>query len=82
MIIPKAVEKIASPLTERFNCGVKFMGKYEGGEAYIADLPDDATIGFPEVYFYKDGKATVIGAPTSFDIIDSFVEDTNVLGIE
>lgn len=82
MNIPNAVEKAASHLTGQFDCGVKCMGKYKGKEAYIADLPDDATIGFPEVYLYRDGQVEVVEAPLSFGIIDALVEDANELGVE
>ncbi|WP_103915128.1 hypothetical protein [Xylanibacter ruminicola] len=82
MNIPNVVEKAASHLTKQFDCGVRCMGKYKGKEAYIANLPDDVTIGFPEVYLYKDGKVEVVGVPLSFDIIDAFVEDVNELDVE
>ena len=82
MNVPNAVEKAANHLTGQFDCGVKCMGKYDGKDAYMADLPDGVSIGFPEVYLYKDGQVEVIGAPMSFGIIDALVEDAGELDVE
>ena len=82
MNVPKEVINSASHLTQPYNCGIKHLGKYRGDEAFIADLPDDVTVGFPEVYLFRAGHVKVIGAPLSFSIIDSFVEDAGELGVE
>ena len=60
MKTPQAVKDAAKYLTDSFPATYNHIGEYEGYEVYTLNFKDPVpTIGFPEVYLYKEGEDVI-----------------------
>lgn len=85
MNIPEQVKNEARLLIERYGESFDYLGNHEGQEAYLFRFPEDATVGFPYLYLFKDGEAMGITGPHVFDFIELYIsgiEDTEEVYVE
>lgn len=85
MNVPEQVKNEARSLIEQYGESFDYLGNHEGQEAYLFRFPEDATVGYPFLYLFKDGEAVGITGSHVFDFIDLYtsdVEDTEEVGIE
>lgn len=85
MNVPEQVKNEARPLIEQYGDSFDYLGNCEGQEAYLFRFPDDATVGFPFLYLFKDGEAMEVTGPGVFDFIDLYtpgIEDADEVGVE
>ena len=85
MNVPEQVKNEARPLIEQYGDSFDYLGNREGQEAYLFRFPDDATVGFPFLYLFKDGEAMEVTGPGVFDFIDLYtpgIEDADEFGVE
>lgn len=85
MNVPEEVKHEARWLIEQYGDSFDYLGNYEGQEAYLFRFPDDATVGFPFLYLFKDGEAMEVTGPGVFDFIDLYtsgIEDADEVGVE
>ena len=85
MNVPEQVKNEARPLIEQYGDSFDYLGNREGQEAYLFRFPDDATVGFPVLYLFKDGEAMEVTGPGVFDFIDLYtpgIEDADEVGVE
>ena len=85
MNVPDQVKNEARPLIEQYGDSFDYLGNREGQEAYLFRFPDDATVGFPFLYLFKDGEAMEVTGPGVFDFIDLYtpgIEDADEVGVE
>ena len=85
MNVPEQVKNEARPLIEQYGDSFDYLGNREGQEAYLFRFPDDATVGFPFLYLFKDGEAMEVTGPGVFDFIDLYppgIEDADEVGVE
>lgn len=85
MNVPEQVKNEARPLIEQYGDFFDYLGNHEGQEAYLFRFPDDATVGFPFLYLFKDGEAMEVTGPGVFDFIDLYtsgIEDADEVGVE
>lgn len=85
MNVPEQVKNEARPLIEQYGDSFDYLGNREGEEAYLFRFPDDATVGFPFLYLFKDGEAMEVTGPGVFDFIDLYtpgIEDADEVGVE
>ena len=55
-----------------FGSHFKYLGVYDGRDAWLFVYPDNQEIGFPSVFLYKDGTAQEVSGFFALDIISSF----------
>ena len=82
MNVPEQVKNEARPLIEQYGDSFDYLGNQE---AYLFRFPDDATVGFPFLYLFKDGEAMEVTGPGVFDFIDLYtsgIEDADEVGVE
>ena len=72
MNIPEQVINEAQHLINEYGRHFKYLGNHEGQEAWLFVFPDDATVGFPFLYLFKDGEAMEITGLHVFDFIDLY----------
>lgn len=82
MNIPSQVMNAASELRTMYGEHVEYLGEFQGAQAYYYHYPDDVDAGFPSVYLLKDGEMTEVGGFFALEILESFVEDVDELGVE
>ena len=85
MNVPEQVKNEARPLIEQYGDSFDYLGNREGQEAYLFRFPDDATVGFPFLYLFKDGEVMEVTGPGVFDFIDLYtpgIEDADEVGVE
>lgn len=85
MNVPEQVKNEARPLIEQYGDSFDYLGNREGQEAYLFRFPDDATVGFPFLYLFKDGEAMEVTGPGVFDFIDLYtpsIEDADEVSVE
>lgn len=82
MNIPEQVINEAQHLINEYGRHFKYLGNHEGQEAWLFVFPDDATVGFPFLYLFKDGEAMEITGLHVFDFIDLYVKDVEEPDVE
>ena len=85
MGIPQQIIDRAGHFIEEYGNRLEYLGDHEGQKAWLFRFPDDAAIGFPFLYLFKDGKAEELTGPMVFGFIDLYasdVEDVNKINIE
>lgn len=73
--IPIQVKKAAAELIEAYGDNIKYIGKYDGCDAYLFQFPEDSSTGFPFVYLLGDNKVTEVSGGIALDIIDLLIKD-------
>lgn len=68
MEVPVEVLEAAKGLVDEFGSSFKYLGKYEGKDAFVFVFPDLTPYGFPFVYLYEKGKP--VEKITGFDVLD------------
>lgn len=82
MEIPEEVKKEAHDLIKQYNGSLEYLGDVEGQKAWLLNVPDDVTIGFPFLYLYKDGEALTVTGMEVFNFINLYVKDVDKSNIE
>lgn len=85
MNVPEQVKNEARALIKQYGDSFDYLGNHEGQEAYLFRFPDDAIVGFPFLYLFKDGEAMGITGPQVFNFIDLYtsgIEDTDEVNIK
>lgn len=82
MNVPQEVKNAARDLISQYGDSFDYLGNHEGQKAYLYLFPEDATIGFPVLYLFKEGQAIEITGPDVFNFMDLYVEDVEKVDIE
>lgn len=82
MEIPAKVKEAAQYLIDIYGDNVEHLGQYQGAEAFYYRFPDDVDAGFPVVYLFKDDELTEVSDFFALEIIGSFIENVDEIGIE
>ncbi|MBD5345467.1 MAG: hypothetical protein HDR90_10925 [Bacteroides sp.] len=82
MEIPTKVKEAAQYLIDIYGDHVEHLGQYQGAEAFYYRFPEDVDAGFPVVYLLKGNELTEVSDFFALEIIGSFIENVDEIGIE
>ena len=79
MEAPDIVKKAAKSLIDMYGDSLAYLGEHEGSQAFCFNFLEDASVGFPVVFLYKDKTVTEVNGFEALDIVSLFVEDFEVV---
>lgn len=82
MEVPAQIKAAAKELIAMYGDSFDYLGRYEGADAYVYSPREDACIGFPSVYLWKDGRVDAVSGSVALHIIDLLVEDVDEVDVE
>ena len=82
MIIPAKVTDAASELIKSYGNHVEYLGDFNGIQAFYYHYPHDITAGVCPVYLFDGTSVDEVTDDIALNIIQSFLEDVNVVSVE